>query len=383
MRSMAKYLVLLLFFLTGCLETPTGRLPNIKKAEILKEADRQKKIAYATYIKQMSLVKNIGFRINTANADICKKIGFSSGVTFANSHSLGTKIARYFPAELNIDDQISIIHIAKNSSAEKAGLKVGDQILEIDSYEFPKGRKAVEKVLKYFGKQKTDQIQRIKIQRNNEIKSLNFQKNKICNYPVILTQDNIVNAFADGERILMTQGIVNYSKDENEIALIIAHELAHNDRGHIEAKKKNMLVLGSVGFIIDLMTIYYSGGTAGGNAENTDLWTRIGAQAYSVEFEKDADYGGVYYAERAGYDISNAHKFWERIGSENPKQIAISSTHPATAERYIQIKKTVEEINEKKAKGLALVPNEKEKPKIKKKEKKKIDLKSIFKKKDN
>ena len=48
-------------------------------------------------------------------------------------------------------------------------------------------------------------------------------------------------------------------------------------------------------------------------------------------------------------------------------------THPATAERYIQIKKTVEEINDKKAKGLALVPNEKEKPKIKKKEKKKID----------
>ena len=45
--------------------------------------------------------------------------------------------------------------------------------------------------------------------------------------------------------------------------------------------------------------------------------------------------------------------------------------------------KTVEEINDKKAKGLALVPNEKEKPKIKKKEKKKIDLKNIFKKKEN
>lgn len=383
MRSLSGYLIVLLFLLTGCLETPTGQLPNIKKAEILKEAERQKKISYATYIKQMSLVKNIGFKINNSNADICKKVGFSSGITYANNHSLGIKISKYFPSELNIDDQISIIHIANNSSAEKAGLKVGDKIVTIDNYEFPKGKKAVQKVLKYFEKKESNKTQEIQIQRNGEIKSLSFEKDKICDYPIILTQDNIVNAFADGERILMTQGIVNYSKDENEIALIIAHELAHNDRGHLEAKKKNMLVLGSVGFILDLMTIYYSGGTAGGNAENTDLWTQIGAQAYSVEFEKDADYGGVYYAERAGYDISNAHKFWERIGSENPKQIAISSTHPATAERYIQIKKTVEEINDKKAKGLALVPNEKEKPKIKKKEKKKIDFKNIFKKKEN
>ena len=102
----------------------------------------------------------------------------------------------------------------------------------------PKGKKAVQKTLKYFEKKETNKNQEIQIKRNNEIKSLSFEKDKICDYPIILTQDNIVNAFADGERILMTQGIVNYSKDENEIALIIAHELAHNDRGHLEAKKR-------------------------------------------------------------------------------------------------------------------------------------------------
>ena len=182
----------------------------------------------------------------------------------------------------------------------------------------------------------------------------------------------------------MTQGMVDYARDDNEIAMVIAHELAHNDRGHLDAKKKNTLIMGSIGFILDLMTIYYSGGTAGGNAENTEMWSKIGSQAYSVEFEKDADYGGVYYAYRAGYDISQVKNFWERIGSENPKQIAISSTHPATAERYLQIEKTVEEINKKKIDGIALVPNEKE---IKTKEKdtkkkKKFDLKKLIKKKE-
>ena len=59
---------------------------------------------------------------------------------------------------------------------------------------------------------------------------------------MILTQDNIVNAFADGKKIIMTQGIVDYAKDDNELALVIAHELAHNDRGHLDAKKKNTLM---------------------------------------------------------------------------------------------------------------------------------------------
>ena len=144
------------------------------------------------------------------------------------------------------------------------------------------------------------------------------------------------------------------------------------------------MIMGSIGLILDLMTIYYSGGTAGGDAQNTELWSKIGSEAYSVEFEKDADYGGVYYAFRAGYDVSNVKKFWERIGADNQKRIAISSTHPETAERYLQIEKTVEEINKKKRDGLALVPNEKEVKEVKEveKKKKKFDIKNLIKQKE-
>ena len=74
-----------------------------------------------------------------------QKSWFSSGITYANNHSLGIKISKYFPTELNIDDQISIIHIANNSSAEKAGLKVGDKIVTIDNYEFQKEKKLCKK----------------------------------------------------------------------------------------------------------------------------------------------------------------------------------------------------------------------------------------------
>ncbi len=382
---MKKFLwIILLFSLSGCLETPTGNLPSISKDEIDKEAERQKRISYAKYIDQMSLVKSIGYRINSLNADICNKTDFNSGITYANENVIGLKIAKFFPSNLNLGPKVSIINIVKNSPADKAGLTVGDIILELEGFTFPEGKNALKKISKHFKDFEEKEIKKIKIDRNGQILKFDINQIKICNYPIIFTQDKIVNAYADGKSIIMTQGMVDYAKDDNEIALVIAHELAHNDRGHLDAKKKNTLIMGSIGFILDLMTIYYSGGTAGGDAQNTEMWSKIGSEAYSVEFEKDADYGGVYYAYRAGYDISNVKNFWERIGSENPKQIAISSTHPATAERYLQIEKTVEEINKKKSDGLALIPNEKEikTKQEKKKKQKKFDLKKLIKKKE-
>ena len=385
MKKIIYFFIIL--FLTSCLETPKGKLPSINQAEIDMEAERQKRVSYAKFIEQMSLVKSIGYKVNSSNADICNKTDFNSGITFANENVMGLKIAKFFPSKINLGSRVSIIDIVKNSPADKAGLALGDIILEVEGYSFPEGKNALKKISKHFKNTDKKPLKRIKIDRKGEILTFDINQEKICNYPIIFTQDKIVNAYADGKSIIMTQGMVDYARDDNEIAMVIAHELAHNDRGHLDAKKKNTLIMGSIGFILDLMTIYYSGGTAGGNAENTEMWSKIGSQAYSVEFEKDADYGGVYYAYRAGYDISQVKNFWERIGSENPKQIAISSTHPATAERYLQIEKTVEEINKKKIDGIALVPNEKEinSEKIEKtnqtetKKKKKFDIKKLIK----
>ena len=347
------------------------------------EAERQKRVSYAKFIDQMSLVKSIGYKVNSSNADICNKTDFKSGITFANENVMGLKIAKFFPTKINLGSRVSIIDIVKNSPADKAGLVLGDVILEVEGYTFPEGKKALKKISKHFKDIDEKPIKKIKVDRKGEILTFDINQEKICNYPIIFTQDKIVNAYADGKSIIMTQGMVDYAKDDNEIAMVIAHELAHNDRGHLDAKKKNTLVMGSIGMILDLMMIYYSGGTAGGDAQNTEMWSKIGSEAYSVEFEKDADYGGIYYAYRAGYDISQVKNFWERIGSENPRQIAISSTHPATAERYLQIEKTVDEIKKKKVDGFALVPNEKEiksenkEPETKKK--KKFDLKKLIK----
>ena len=108
----------------------------------------------------------------------------------------------------------------------------------------PKGKNALEKISKHFSNIEKQETTNIKIDRKGEILDFNFSRTKVCDYPIILTRDKIVNAFADGKSIIMTQGMMDYARDDNEVAIVIAHELAHNDRGHLDAKKKEYVSYG-------------------------------------------------------------------------------------------------------------------------------------------
>ena len=85
---------------------------------------------------------------------------------------------------------------------------------------------------------------------------------------------------------------------------------------------------------------------------------QIGADAYSVDFEQEADYVGLYLARRGGYSINNAADFWRRAAVEKiPEAITLSTTHPSTPERFVALNKTIREIQAKQAAGQPLVPN--------------------------
>ena len=79
--------------------------------------------------------------------------------------------------------------------------------------------------------------------------------------------------------------------------------------------------------------------------------------AFSVGFEMEADYVGAYYAARAGYDLSGADEVWRAMSLEMPAAIRIASTHPTTPVRYLQMRKVIDEIAEKKSNNQPLVPD--------------------------
>jgi hypothetical protein len=65
---------------------------------------------------------------------------------------------------------------------------------------------------------------------------------------------------------------------------------------------------------------------------------------------------------RTGYSIKDAPKFWRRMAASNPTSIkgSHSASHPSTAYRMVALDAAVNEIESKRAIGVALVPEKKD-----------------------
>jgi predicted Zn-dependent protease len=84
--------------------------------------------------------------------------------------------------------------------------------------------------------------------------------------------------------------------------------------------------------------------------------SNAGAGVYSVEFEQEADYVGLYFMAQAGYKIDEAPNFWRRMATSNSSSISMKSSHPTHPERFLALETTVKEIKDKIANNQPLKP---------------------------
>ena len=371
----------------GLLEKPTADLPEIDPSEIKKEIAEQKKLMWSNFTEQYNRVHSVIFRINSANADLCDNKNVGLGFMYTNMYAIGGENVAHYPSELNIYSDLSVIAVAKNSPADKGGLKIGDKIKFVNGIRAKVGQGAVEytnkKISEYLNLNKNN-FELTILRVGSDLKfyphTISMKPVEVCNYPLVFIPDPKVNAFADGNRIIITQGIAEYTNNDNELALVVGHELAHNTWKHINKKKINRTLAGIAGFLLDLGVAAHGGGYYG-DTNFTKAFMKLGARAYSVGFEKEADYAGLYHAHRAGYDVSEANEFWRRMGARSASSIEHNSTHPATAERFVILSATLKEIESKESSGEPIIPNIKkksEKKEKKKKAKKKLNLKKLF-----
>ncbi len=180
-----------------------------------------------------------------------------------------------------------------------------------------------------------------------------------CGYDVSLTRPQHrdprenVNAYADGKSIFITSPMVKFTRNDNELAFILAHETSHNVMQHLKGLQQNRVAGMLAGMVADVAMASVGGNTGGGFME---AGGQMAGQAYSPEYEAEADYIGLYIAARAGYDITVAPDMWRRMSLDNPESIYLTTTHPSNAARFVAMKKAVAEIERKQALHLPLVP---------------------------
>lgn len=145
-----------------------------------------------------------------------------------------------------------------------------------------------------------------------------------------------INAMAlPGGFFYVNSGLILAADDEAELAGVMAHEIAHVAAHHAarEQTRANYANLGTIPLI--MMTGYSWTGYA--IYEAASIGIPVTFLQFSREFETQADYLGIQYAYRAGYDPQAFISFFEKIQNLQKQKPGLLSrafsTHPQTPDR--------------------------------------------------
>lgn len=156
------------------------------------------------------------------------------------------------------------------------------------------------------------------------------------NWEFALIKSDKVNAFClPGGKVGIYTGILEITKNEDGLAVVMGHEIAHAIARHgAERMSQNMILgLGAIAFGISTdssdrakyLAAYGIGSTL------------VVALPYSRKHEYEADYIGLMLMAKAGYDPNEAVTFWQRMseakGGSGSSLSEFISTHPADANR--------------------------------------------------
>ncbi len=358
--------VLLCAAVTAC--APTTQRVRITNEAAETEARKQRQVALQAYLDDQKRLMRVSYPLLTGGADLCgEDLRYITGMALANSSTLlGEQFKQTAETDYRLSDQVQVVYIVPGSAADKAGVRIGDILLQVGQVPVTvtdEGADAVRETLTQLQTQtRHGQAVRVDVQhaasgkagKPGQKQSLLITPDRACAYPVVLGAGDEVNAYADGKRVIVQRGMLRFANNDTELALVVSHEIAHNSMSHISAKMTNY----ALGSILDIAAqIFLKIPTQG-------LFGNAGARAYSQDFESEADYVGLYILARAGGDIDNAPQFWRRMATLSPAAIQSShlSTHPGSPERFVALEATVKEIKAKKAAGLPLTPNLKNAP---------------------
>jgi len=157
------------------------------------------------------------------------------------------------------------------------------------------------------------------------------------NWEMAILETNELNAFVmPGGKIVVYEGILRAARDQNQLAAVIGHEIAHVTAEHTKRK----LLQGRTGQVgIQVAAVLLGGGNYGATYTAQEMLNQ-GAMyglllPYKRSQETEADVIGLRYMAQAGFDPRAAVPLWQNMAAEagDDRPAEFASTHPSPDNR--------------------------------------------------
>jgi len=324
-------LILVAATLPGC-----GSGVSVPEAGLEVAAPAEQRLIALTDLDQR--VARVGYRLSAANAELCPAVRNSAGWLLHAASQYSSELRPHAESRFGLDGDLpGLLAVPDGSAADRAGLRRGDLVLSVNGEALTRGvdrrtaaYEGVEANIRTLDLALAAGPVELGVRREGQDRTVRLTPQRACGYDVQLDPSDELNARADGKRLFITTAMAGFTATDDELALVLGHELAHHVLGHRgwhEAETRGR----------QTQTVPALSATAGGT-------------------ERQADRVGLYLAARAGYDTAVAPAFWRRFGEYNWRVRYPQWNHPSAEARARALKAVQAEISARRASGQPLVP---------------------------
>ena len=282
------------------------------------------------------------------NAELCKSQARNLlGFTARNRYWYPGDYSEAAQVAFGMGERLQVTGVLSGSGAARAGLKRGDELISASGKMLPTGPNASSSAGAVFGPLvATKATLDMAIEREGKNRQLAIPVTRACGFLIELGNSDNINSYADGQRVMITRGMLHFAQNDDELAVLLAKGMAHNILGHATLTRSTS----TIGSVIDNL----------GNVrpDTSMLIGSAGIKAMSADMDIAADNLSLYLLTRAGYRTDAAAPFWKRLASTYPASVLSGyvANHPATAARLAGIARTTAEIKSKQGAKKSLTP---------------------------